>query len=90
MSKNHGILAIVAAALVASCGGGSEPGTAGEPQAQIGGASGTELAERQVLHVGNGAELQTLDPHRAEDVAELQRAHATSTKGSSASRRRAI
>ena len=70
MSKNHGILAIVAAALVASCGG-SEPGTAGEPQAQIGGPSGTELAELQVLHVGNGAELQTLDPHRAEDTASF-------------------
>ena len=71
----------------AAVGGG---GTAGEPQAQIGGPSGTELAEQQVLHVGNGAELQTLDPHRAEDIAELQRAHATSTKGSSARRRTAI
>jgi oligopeptide transport system substrate-binding protein len=70
MSKHHGVLAIVAAALVASCGG-SEPGTAGGPQAQIGGPSGTELAERQVLHVGNGAELQTLDPHRAEDTASF-------------------
>ncbi len=70
MSKNHGILAIVAAALVASCGG-SEPGTAGGPQAQIGGPSGTELAEQQVLHVGNGAELQTLDPHHAEDLASF-------------------
>ncbi len=66
MSKYHGILAIVAAALVASCG--SDPGAAGAPRAQIGGPSGTELAERQVLHVGNGAELQTLDPHHAEDL----------------------
>ena len=30
--------------------------------------SGTELAERQVLHVGNGAEIQTLDPHRGEEL----------------------
>ncbi len=71
MSKHHGVLTILAAALVASCGGGSGSGTAGEPQAQIGGASGTELAELQVLHVGNGAELQTLDPHRAEDTASF-------------------
>jgi oligopeptide transport system substrate-binding protein len=69
MSKHHGVLAILAAALVASCGGGPEPGTAGGPQAQIGGPSGTELAERQVLHVGNGVELQSLDPHRSEDTA---------------------
>jgi oligopeptide transport system substrate-binding protein len=34
----------------------------------IGGESGTELAEVQVLHRGNGAEPQTLDPHRGEGV----------------------
>jgi oligopeptide transport system substrate-binding protein len=59
---------MLAAALVASCGGGSG-GTAGGAQTQIGGPSGTELAEQQVLRVGNGAELQSLDPHRSEDVA---------------------
>jgi oligopeptide transport system substrate-binding protein len=69
MTKNDGLFAILAAALIAGCGGGSQPGTAGGPVAQIGGPSGTELAERQVLHVGNGAELQSLDPHIAEDVA---------------------
>jgi oligopeptide transport system substrate-binding protein len=68
MSKQHGVWVFFAAALVASCGGSSEPGTAGEPQAQIGGPSGSELDERQVFHVGNGAELQTLDPHHAEDL----------------------
>ena len=68
MSKYYGLLAILAAATVAGCGSGAGAGTPGGPQAQIGGASGTELAERQVLHVGNGAELQSLDPHRAEDV----------------------
>ncbi|RPI57321.1 MAG: oligopeptide ABC transporter substrate-binding protein OppA, partial [Lysobacterales bacterium] len=69
MTKNYGVLAILASALIAGCGGGAQPGTAGGAQAQIGGASGTELAERQVLHVGNGAELQSLDPHRSEDTA---------------------
>jgi oligopeptide transport system substrate-binding protein len=34
----------------------------------LGGATGRELAERQVLHIGNGTELQTLDPHRGEEV----------------------
>ena len=42
---------------------------------QIGGESGQELAERQVLHRGNGAEPQSLDPHKSEGVPEsnLQR-----------------
>jgi len=42
---------------------------------QIGGPSGTELAKRQVLHRGNGAEPQSLDPHKSEGVPEahLQR-----------------
>lgn len=55
---------LAATLLLAACGGGQSEGT----PPQIGGASGTELAERQVLHVGNGAELQSLDPHRSEDV----------------------
>jgi oligopeptide transport system substrate-binding protein len=60
MVKSYGILA-----LAAGCGGGQ--GASAAP-VEIGGPSGTELAERQVLHVGNGAELQSLDPHRSEDV----------------------
>ncbi len=34
----------------------------------VGGASGTELAAEQILNKNNGAEPQTLDPHRAEGV----------------------
>lgn len=34
----------------------------------VGGVSGTELAAEQVLNKNNGAEPQTLDPHRAEGV----------------------
>ena len=40
------------------------------PSGPIGGESGTELAERQVIHIGNGADPQTLDPHRAQGVPE--------------------
>src|SRR5262245_7043265 len=68
MDSRYGVLAMLAAALVASCGGGADAGSAGGPTAQIGGASGEELAEQQVLHVGNGAEPPTLDPQRAEDT----------------------
>jgi len=35
---------------------------------QIGGPDGTELAADQVLRKGNGAEPQTLDPHRAQGI----------------------
>lgn len=38
------------------------------PTLAIGGRTGTEPADQQVLHKGNGAEPQTLDPHRAEGV----------------------
>ena len=71
MNKGYGVLAVLAAVAVAGCGGGSADGEGGRPQAQIGGPSGTELAEQQVLHVGNGAELQTLDPHRSEDTSSF-------------------
>src|SRR5688572_33019621 len=68
MSKHYGLLAVLAAAAVASCSSGEGAGTTGGPMVQIGGPSGTELAEHQVLHIGNGAELQSLDPHRSEDT----------------------
>jgi oligopeptide transport system substrate-binding protein len=73
MSKLYGVgvLAALAAAALAGCGGSSASDATSGPAAQIGGLSGKELAERQVLHVGNEAELQTLDPHRAEDVASF-------------------
>ena len=67
--------------LLLSCGG-SEPGTVtqseGETTAPIvkkvgreypmSLKPGQELAAVQVLHKGNGAEVQTLDPHKAEGV----------------------
>jgi oligopeptide transport system substrate-binding protein len=55
--------------VLAACGG-NEPGEQAGVQAGrlIGGASGSQLAEVQVLHKGNGAEPQTLDPHKAEGV----------------------
>lgn len=62
-----GFLVTVATALLAACGqGGSAGQTASERQ--IGGASGTELAAEQVLHWGNGAEPQSLDPHKSEGI----------------------
>ena len=58
-----GALALV----LGGCGGG---GTEQTPvrYGPIGGESGLELAEEQVLHRGNSTEPQTLDPHRAEGV----------------------
>lgn len=68
----------VLAGLLVLLGGCTDPGSAGRDAAgkpQIGGASGTELAARQVLRRGNGAEPQSLDPHKSEGVPEsnLQR-----------------
>ena len=62
-------LVIVAASLLVSCGNDANQSvTDNSPSGPIGGSSGDELADRQVLHKGNGAEPQTLDPHRAEGV----------------------
>lgn len=47
----------------------------------VGGTTGQELAVVQVLHAANGAEPETLDPHRATGVTaanvqrEIGRAH---------------
>lgn len=57
--------AVAASLTVAACSGGDGAATA---LVQIGGASGTELADVQVLHIGNAAEVQSLDPHRGEEV----------------------
>ena len=59
---------LAAAALgLAGCGGeGPDPALAS--YGPVGGESGTEPAQEQVLHRGNGTEPQTLDPHRAEGV----------------------
>ena len=67
-----GVAALAALAL-AGCGGADAPES--RAVVEIGGASGSELAERQVLRRGNGAEPQSLDPHKSEGVPEanLQR-----------------
>ena len=58
-------LAVVGlAALLAACGSGGD----GASRAPIGGETGTELAEEQVMHWGNGADPATLDPHKARGV----------------------
>jgi oligopeptide transport system substrate-binding protein len=53
--------------LLQACGGSSDEMPPAS-RIQVGGASGTELAADQVLRWGNGAEPQTLDPHRSEGV----------------------
>ena len=58
-----GVAALVA--LLVSCA--RENPESAEP-VTVGGASGNELAALQVLHKGNGAEPQTLDPHKVEGV----------------------
>jgi len=64
-----GLISLAAMLALAGCGGdGAEAGGGSAAAAQIGGASGTELAEHQVLHLGNGTEIQTLDPHRGEEI----------------------
>src|SRR5262245_4427911 len=59
-------LSIVLSACGAGNGASEQPVTAS--QAQVGGPSGKELADVQILRIGNGTEIQTLDPHRGEEV----------------------
>jgi oligopeptide transport system substrate-binding protein len=67
---------MVAAALLLAVGaaGCSKPGEGAAspvpvPKAvAVGGATGTELARQQILRAANGAEPETLDPHRASGV----------------------
>ena len=61
-------LAAVTGGLLAACGGGEGPER--RAAVQVGGESGAELAERQILRRGNGAEPQSLDPHKTEGVPE--------------------
>jgi oligopeptide transport system substrate-binding protein len=61
--------AVFYAAALTACSNTSSPG-AQRDYGEIGGPSGTELAELQILHKDNGAEPQTLDPHRATGVPE--------------------
>ncbi|HEY5666232.1 MAG TPA: peptide ABC transporter substrate-binding protein, partial [Gammaproteobacteria bacterium] len=51
-----------------ACGGGDAGPDGAATRGPIGGASGTQLAEVQELHWGNGAEPQTLDPHTGAGV----------------------
>ena len=62
MNAKFRIVASLALAGLVGCGG--------EPQetVAVGGASGEELADNQVLRWGNGAEPGSLDPHRTEGV----------------------
>lgn len=57
--------ALIIAGVLSGCGTDNSATTA---NIEIGGASGTELAAEQVLHWGNGAEPQGLDPHKSEGV----------------------
>ena len=62
MRTKFRIAATLAVACLVGCGG--EP----EHTVAVGGASGEELAENQVLRRGNGAEPGSLDPHRTQGV----------------------
>lgn len=71
LSKRSTLCAAAAAAGLAlgACGQNGADGAAGRATA-IGGASGTELADVQVLRWGNNSEPQSLDPHRTTGVPE--------------------
>ena len=68
--NRHRVTALVAASLLvlAGCSNDNQAPVTARDYGQIGGESGTALAAEQVLHKGNGAEPQTLDPHRAQGV----------------------
>ncbi|TDJ43384.1 MAG: peptide ABC transporter substrate-binding protein, partial [Gammaproteobacteria bacterium] len=68
--NRHRVTALAAAGLLvlAGCSNDNQSPVKARDYGQIGGESGTELATDQVLHKGNGAEPQTLDPHRAQGV----------------------
>ncbi|MEZ5564189.1 MAG: peptide ABC transporter substrate-binding protein [Gammaproteobacteria bacterium] len=55
--------------LLTACSRPGEEDTLPVPKTvHVGGSSGQELAAEQILRRGNGAEPETLDPHRAEGV----------------------
>jgi oligopeptide transport system substrate-binding protein len=71
--RRWGLLALVAPVLLAvAVSGCRRPGedlALPVPEAvKVGGATGQELAAVQILRKGNGAEPESLDPHRAEGV----------------------
>lgn len=72
MDRHSEILVWLGAAILlalSGCGDSRAPGS-GRSAGPVGGASGDERAAEQILRRGNGAEPQTLDPHRAEGVPE--------------------
>ena len=61
--------ALTAAVLLAGCSRPGDGVSAPAPRTvPVGGATGQELAAEQILRKGNGAEPESLDPHRAEGV----------------------
>ncbi len=62
MNRNHFVATVLVTISLYGCGAETDQA---EP---IGGASGQELAEEQVLRWGNGAEPGSLDPHRTQGV----------------------
>ncbi len=58
--------AAAASVLLAACGGGS--GGNNQVPLKVGGATGTELADAQVIRLGNGTEIQSLDPQISQEV----------------------
>ncbi len=65
------VKALLVSVFLTACGGGDglDDGAGTTSSVPVGGESGTELAEVQVFHWGNGPEPQSLDPHKSEGVA---------------------
>ena len=70
MCSRAPLLALLLTALAACSGEAPEQGAAsrGAATGPVGGASGQELHPIQIFRRGNGAEPETLDPHRATSV----------------------
>ena len=66
--KPRVLAALTIACLVSVACGRNDDVQAPVQATQVGGASGEALAAVQILRRGNGAEPETLDPHRAEGV----------------------
>lgn len=66
--KPRVLAALTIACLVSVACGRNDEVQAPVQATQVGGASGEALAAVQILRRGNGAEPETLDPHRAEGV----------------------
>ena len=54
--------------LLNACGNPDQSAATAVDYGPIGGASGAELAAEQTLHKSNGAEPQTLDPHKSQGI----------------------